>query len=39
MDRLEGVVDFVQEGQVREESLEVIKNVVVKEIMTRLANG
>ncbi|KAL5583698.1 hypothetical protein FOVSG1_015049 [Fusarium oxysporum f. sp. vasinfectum] len=39
MGSLEAVVDFVQEGQVREESLEVIKNVVVKEIMTRLANG
>ncbi|KAF5265616.1 hypothetical protein FOXYS1_3566 [Fusarium oxysporum] len=39
MDRLEGVVNFVQEGQVGEESLKVIKDVVVQEIMTRLANG
>ncbi|WZH50378.1 hypothetical protein QYS62_011622 [Fusarium acuminatum] len=39
MDRLEGFVGYVQEGQVKEESLEVIKKVVVEEIMTRLANG
>ncbi|KAF5714092.1 hypothetical protein FMUND_7594 [Fusarium mundagurra] len=39
MDRLEGVVDFVHEGGVRDESLKVIKEAVVQEIMTRLANG
>ncbi|EXL64283.1 hypothetical protein FOPG_19450 [Fusarium oxysporum f. sp. conglutinans race 2 54008] len=39
MDSLEGVVNFVQEGQVGEESLKLIKDVVVQEIMTRLANG
>ncbi|KAF5578444.1 hypothetical protein FPCIR_11576 [Fusarium pseudocircinatum] len=39
MDRLEGVVDFVHEGGVRDESLKVIKDAVVQEIMTRLANG
>lgn len=39
MERLEGVVDFVHEGGVRDESLKVIKDAVVQEIMTRLANG
>ncbi|KAI8396349.1 hypothetical protein AU210_015721 [Fusarium oxysporum f. sp. radicis-cucumerinum] len=39
MDSLEGVVNFVKEGQVGEESLKLIKDVVVQEIMTRLANG
>ncbi|RBQ72075.1 hypothetical protein FVER14953_14022 [Fusarium verticillioides] len=39
MDRLEGVIDFVHEGGVRDESLNVIKDAVVQEIMTRLANG
>ncbi|KAI1025264.1 hypothetical protein LB504_009983 [Fusarium proliferatum] len=39
MDRIGGVVDFVHEGEVDEESLRVIKEAVVHEIMTRLANG
>ncbi|KAH7267843.1 uncharacterized protein BKA55DRAFT_590158 [Fusarium redolens] len=29
----------LEEGQVREELLKVIKNVIIKEIMTRLANS
>ncbi|KAJ9425986.1 hypothetical protein QL093DRAFT_2560365 [Fusarium oxysporum] len=38
IDRVEGVVNFILEGQVHEELLKVIKNVIIKEIMTRLAN-
>ncbi|KAM0199349.1 hypothetical protein ACHAQI_012038 [Fusarium lateritium] len=39
VDNLDEVVKFVQEGQVSEESLELIKNLVVEELMRRLANG
>ncbi|SPJ76051.1 uncharacterized protein FTOL_05782 [Fusarium torulosum] len=39
LDSLEGIVQFVQEGQLGEESLKVIKDVVVEEILRRLANG
>lgn len=39
MDNLKEVILFIQEGQVSEESLAVIKDVVVEEMSRRLANG
>jgi hypothetical protein len=39
IDNLKEVILFIQEGQVSEESLAVIKDVVVEEMSRRLANG
>ena len=36
---LDGVVKYLQDGQVGEEALGIIKSAVVDEIMKRLANG